>query len=106
MLRWPAKLLFLAALAGLSQNMLELILFRALQGFGGGGLIVSTIARRRPVASAERRARRFQQREVGQAVSRPHRAQSKEARRDAPRRLHPEDPASARREVIGTEASK
>jgi EmrB/QacA subfamily drug resistance transporter len=33
-----------SALCGLSQNMLELILFRGLQGIGGGGLIVSTIA--------------------------------------------------------------
>jgi EmrB/QacA subfamily drug resistance transporter len=41
-----AIVLFLAgsALAGLSRNMPELILFRALQGLGGGGLIVSTIA--------------------------------------------------------------
>src|SRR5581483_9698641 len=33
-----------SALCGLSQNMTELILFRALQGLGGGGLIVTTIA--------------------------------------------------------------
>jgi len=38
--------LFLAgsALCGLSQSMTELIAFRALQGLGGGGLIVSTMA--------------------------------------------------------------
>jgi len=33
-----------SALCGLSQDMIELILFRALQGLGGGGLIVVTIA--------------------------------------------------------------
>src|SRR2546427_2049286 len=33
-----------SALCGLSQNMTELIAFRALQGLGGGGLIVSTLA--------------------------------------------------------------
>jgi EmrB/QacA subfamily drug resistance transporter len=33
-----------SALCGLSQNMTELIAFRALQGLGGGGLIVTTIA--------------------------------------------------------------
>jgi len=33
-----------SALCGLAQNMLELILFRALQGVGGGGLIVVIIA--------------------------------------------------------------
>jgi EmrB/QacA subfamily drug resistance transporter len=33
-----------SALCGLSQNMAELIAFRALQGLGGGGLIVVTIA--------------------------------------------------------------
>src|SRR5258708_23803414 len=33
-----------SALAGLSQNMGELIAFRALQGVGGGGLIVLTQA--------------------------------------------------------------
>jgi EmrB/QacA subfamily drug resistance transporter len=33
-----------SALCGLAQNMLELILFRALQGIGGGGLIVTTIS--------------------------------------------------------------
>jgi EmrB/QacA subfamily drug resistance transporter len=33
-----------SALCGLSQNMTELITFRALQGLGGGGLIVTTLA--------------------------------------------------------------
>src|ERR1700686_3177450 len=33
-----------SALCGLAQNMLQLILFRGLQGIGGGGLIVITIA--------------------------------------------------------------
>jgi EmrB/QacA subfamily drug resistance transporter len=33
-----------SALCGLSQSMLQLILFRGLQGLGGGGLIVTTIA--------------------------------------------------------------
>src|ERR1700736_6210967 len=33
-----------SALCGLAQNMLELILFRGLQGVGGGGLIVITMA--------------------------------------------------------------
>ncbi|HET9636471.1 MAG TPA: MFS transporter [Gemmatimonadaceae bacterium] len=41
-----AIILFLigSALCGLSQNMTQLILFRAVQGFGGGGLVVSTQA--------------------------------------------------------------
>jgi hypothetical protein len=41
-----AIVLFLlgSALCGLAQNLVELILFRALQGIGGGGLIVTTIA--------------------------------------------------------------
>ena len=33
-----------SALCGLSQNMTQLIVFRALQGLGGGGLIVTSIA--------------------------------------------------------------
>ncbi len=33
-----------SALCGIAQNMTELIAFRALQGLGGGGLIVTTIA--------------------------------------------------------------
>src|SRR5438094_8551263 len=33
-----------SALCGLSQNMTELVAFRALQGLGAGGLIVTTIA--------------------------------------------------------------
>src|SRR5215210_501008 len=41
-----AVLIFLAgsALCGLSRSMLQLILFRALQGLGGGGLMVSSQA--------------------------------------------------------------
>ena len=41
-----AILIFLvgSALSGLSQNMGELIAFRALQGFGGGGLMVTAQA--------------------------------------------------------------
>ena len=41
-----AIVLFLigSALCGLSQNMMQLILFRGVQGLGGGGLIVSTQA--------------------------------------------------------------
>ena len=41
-----ALVLFLigSALCGLSQSMTELILFRAVQGLGGGGLMVSTMA--------------------------------------------------------------
>src|SRR5256886_3961505 len=33
-----------SALCGISQNMTELIVFRAIQGLGGGGLFVTTIA--------------------------------------------------------------
>src|ERR1044072_5068114 len=33
-----------SALCGIAQNMLKLILFRALEGVGGGGVIVATIA--------------------------------------------------------------
>jgi MFS family permease len=36
--------LLASALCGLAQNMLELVVFRALQGIGGGGLIVTSIA--------------------------------------------------------------
>src|SRR6188472_4178789 len=41
-----AIVIFLAgsALCGISQDMTELIVFRAIQGLGGGGLIVVTIA--------------------------------------------------------------
>src|SRR3954470_12734712 len=41
-----AIILFLigSALCGLSQNMTQLIMFRAVQGLGGGGLVVSTQA--------------------------------------------------------------
>ena len=45
--------LFGSALCGLAQTMTELIAFRAVQGLGGGGLIVLTQAvdrRRRPAA--------------------------------------------------------
>src|SRR5947207_9859356 len=33
-----------SALCGIAQNMTELIAFRALQGLGGGGLMVTTVA--------------------------------------------------------------
>jgi EmrB/QacA subfamily drug resistance transporter len=46
-----------SALCGLSQNMTELILFRALQGLGGGGLIVVTIAVVGDVVSPRERGR-------------------------------------------------
>src|SRR5213079_1956451 len=41
-----AIVIFLAgsALCGLAQDMVQLVAFRALQGVGGGGLIVTTIA--------------------------------------------------------------
>jgi EmrB/QacA subfamily drug resistance transporter len=54
-----AIVLFLlgSALCGLSQNMIELILFRALQGIGGGGLIVTIIAVIGDLVSPRQRAR-------------------------------------------------
>jgi hypothetical protein len=57
-----AIVLFLAgsALCGLSQNMVELILFRALQGIGGGGLIVTIIAIIGDLIPPRERARRLQ----------------------------------------------
>lgn len=46
-----------SALCGLSQNMLELIAFRALQGLGGGGLMVTTIAVIGDIVSPRERGR-------------------------------------------------
>jgi EmrB/QacA subfamily drug resistance transporter len=46
-----------SALCGLSQNMTELILFRGLQGLGGGGLMVSTMAAIGDVVSPRERGR-------------------------------------------------
>jgi EmrB/QacA subfamily drug resistance transporter len=46
-----------SALCGLSQNMFQLILFRALQGLGGGGLIVVTIAAIADVVSPRERGK-------------------------------------------------
>jgi EmrB/QacA subfamily drug resistance transporter len=54
-----ALVLFLigSALCGASQNMTELILFRALQGLGGGGLMVGTMAAVGDVVSPRERGR-------------------------------------------------
>ncbi len=54
-----ALVLFLigSALCGLSQSMTELILFRAVQGLGGGGLMVSTMAAVGDVVSPRERGR-------------------------------------------------
>jgi EmrB/QacA subfamily drug resistance transporter len=54
-----ALVLFLAgsALCGLSQNLTELILFRAIQGLGGGGLMVSAQAAVGDVVSPRDRGR-------------------------------------------------
>jgi EmrB/QacA subfamily drug resistance transporter len=46
-----------SALCGLAQNMTELIAFRALQGLGGGGLIVTTIAVVGDIVSPRERGR-------------------------------------------------
>jgi EmrB/QacA subfamily drug resistance transporter len=54
-----ALVLFLigSALCGVSQNMTELILFRGLQGLGGGGLMVGTMAAIGDVVSPRERGR-------------------------------------------------
>ena len=46
-----------SALCGISQDMFQLIVFRAIQGFGGGGLIVITIAAIADVVSPRERGR-------------------------------------------------
>jgi EmrB/QacA subfamily drug resistance transporter len=46
-----------SALCGISQSMFQLIAFRALQGLGGGGLIVTTIAAIGDVVSPRERGR-------------------------------------------------
>jgi EmrB/QacA subfamily drug resistance transporter len=46
-----------SALCGASQSMIQLILFRALQGIGGGGLMVTTLAVIGDVVSARERGR-------------------------------------------------
>ncbi len=46
-----------SALCGASQNLTELIVFRAVQGLGGGGLIVSTMAAIGDVVSPRERGR-------------------------------------------------
>src|SRR3954469_21836205 len=48
-----------SALSGLSQSMLELILFRALQGLGAGGLIVTAMAVIADLVAPQERARYF-----------------------------------------------
>ena len=54
-----ALVIFLAgsALCGLSQSLTELIVFRALQGLGGGGLMVGTMAAIGDVVSPRERGR-------------------------------------------------
>ncbi len=54
-----ALVIFLAgsALCGLSQSLTELIIFRALQGLGGGGLMVGTMAAIGDVVSPRERGR-------------------------------------------------
>ena len=59
-----------SALCGTSQNMTELISFRALQGLGGGGLMVTTIAVVGDIIAPRERGR-YQATSAPSSASRP-----------------------------------